>query len=318
MEIGVALWTMQSTAAAPANHATLYAELPAHARLAEELGFASLWLAEHRFWYDGWCPAPLVAAGAAAAVTTRLRFGTAMLLLPQHDARRVAAAAAQLDRLSGGRLDLGVGLGHRDAEFDGLGVPRSTRGRRMDAGLDVLLDAWRGDLAPVQRPHPPIWVGGMAEAALRRGARRGLSFLLPQTLYPREVAKLRADVHAAAAEAGVAPGRIGVLRDVWVAADGAAARRELLPRLAAHYREEAGSWWILKGRHHGFADPVQLDRQLARITDTALVGAPGEVVEGLAELEDAGADLACLRLHFDVTRADIGDALRRCAQAVLG
>lgn len=317
MEIGVALWTMQSTAAAPANHAALYAELPAHARLAEQLGFASLWLAEHRFWYDGWCPAPLVAAAAAAAVTTRLRFGTAMLLLPQHDPRRVAAAAAALDRLSGGRLDLGVGLGHRDAEFDGLGVARPTRGRRMDEGLDVLLEAWGGDLAPVQHPHPPIWVGGMAEAAIRRGARRGLSFLLPQTLYPEEVAKLRADVHAVAAEAGVAPGRIGVLRDVWVAADGPAARREVLPRLGVHYREEAGSWWILKGRQHGFADPAQLDRQLSRITDTALVGTPDEVAEGLAALEAAGADLACLRLHFDVTRAGIADALRRCAEAVL-
>lgn len=317
MEIGVALWTMQSTAAAPANHATLYRELPAHALLAEELGFASLWLAEHRFWYDGFCPAPLIAAASAAAVTTRLRFGTAMLLLPQHDPTRIAATAAALDRLSGGRLDLGVGLGHRDAEFDGLGVARTTRGARMDTALDVLLSAWDGELLPVQRPHPPIWVGGMAEAAIRRGARRGLSFLLPQTLYPEEVTRLREQVRGAAAEAGVEPGRIGVLRDVWVADDGPAARREVLPRLAAHYREEAGSWWILKGRHHGFADPAQLDRQLTRITDTALVGTPEEVTGGLVALRDAGADLATLRLHFDVTRSGLPDALRRCARDVL-
>src|SRR5207253_3165092 len=87
IEIGLALWTMQSTAGAPASHSALYRHLPDDARLVEALGFDSMWFAEHRFWYDGWCPAPLVAAASAASATTSLGIGTSMVLLPPHDAR---------------------------------------------------------------------------------------------------------------------------------------------------------------------------------------------------------------------------------------
>ncbi len=318
LDIGVGLWTMQSTASAPAAPAALYRRFVDDARRVEELGFHSLWMAEHRFWYDGWCPNPFTAAAAAAAVTERLRFGTGMLLLPQQDPRRLAQTVVTVDRLSGGRLDVGVGLGHRDAEFDGLGIRRASRGARMDEALDVLRAAFSGEPwhhdgrhlhygpqpalpPPVQRPHPPLWLGGMADAAVQRGIDRGLSFLLPQTLYPHEVADMAQRIRAGWEKAGVAPGRIGILKDCWVADDAEAARRWFLARTAVHYREEAGSWWVLKGRATGFEEPELLDRQLTRIVETPLVGTPDQVGGELQQLADAGADLVVLRFNFDVT-----------------
>src|ERR1700742_3779318 len=118
--LGVGLWTFQSTAAAPASLHGLYRDFAEDVALLEHLGFHSAWTAEHRGWYDSWCPAPLHALALAAARTRRLRLGTAMLLLAQHDPVAAGRAAMTLDRLSEGRLELGAGLGHRDAEFDML------------------------------------------------------------------------------------------------------------------------------------------------------------------------------------------------------
>ncbi len=334
LDIGVGLWTMQSTVSAPSSMPALYRRFVDDARRVEELGYHSMWMAEHRFWYDGWCPAPFTAAAAAAAVTERLRFGTGMLLLPQQDPLRLAETVATVDRLAGGRLDVGVGLGHRDAEFDGLGIRRASRGARMDEALDVLQAAWSGRPwshdgthfhyadqpplpAPAQQPGPPLWIGGMADAALQRGMDRGLSFLLPQTLYPHEVAALAERIRAGWQAAGVAPGRIGILKDAWIGEDGDEAREWFLARTAVHYREEAGSWWVLKGRATGFEEPELLDRQLRRIVETPLVGDPDRLHADLQELADAGADLVVLRFNFDVTAERSMQAMSLFSRTVL-
>jgi len=325
---------MQSTAAAPANHAALYRQFVDDARRVEDLGFHSLWLAEHRFWYDGWCPSPVVATAAAAAATERLRFGYAMLLLPQQEPLRFAEAVATLDRLSGGRIDLGVALGHRDTEFDGLGLERTRRGRRMDEALDVLTAAWSGSFdyagsqfryprtdvrpAPVQKPHPTVWVGGMAPEALRRAARRGLSYLLPQTMYPDEIAAVVELVKAEAAKAGMPAGRIGMLKDAWVGPDGDRVRSRFLPALRSHYTEESGAWWVLKGAFTGFQRRDLLERQLDRIVGTAAVGNPAEVLLSLRALESAGVDFVALRFNFDiVTPAALAESLALFSREVL-
>lgn len=295
MRVGVGLWTLQSTQTSPANLATSYLRFPSEAKRVEELGFDSLWMAEHRFWYDGWCPQPLVAIASAAAATTRLRFGTAMLLLAQHDPVRFARQAASVATVSSGRLELGVGLGHRDTEFDGLGLRRDQRGVRMDRALDELyaLD-----------DRPPIWIGGMARAALERGARRGAGFVLPQTLFPNEVTAHTQTISGFAAAAGVAPGPIGMVKDCWVTGPKSPDADEVRARFRRHYREEAGAWWVLKGDSTGFQRPELLDRQLQRVYDTALIGPPDEVVESLVELRDVGVDLVTLRFWFDVTAGD--------------
>ena len=95
-----------------------YAERLAQIARAEQLGFGSCWLTEHHFCEDGYTPSPLVLAAAIAARTERMRLGTNLMLLPLHDPVRVAEDAATLSLTSGGRFDLGVGIGYRQLEFD--------------------------------------------------------------------------------------------------------------------------------------------------------------------------------------------------------
>ena len=312
--VGVGLWTMRSMALSPRNRIADYRALREDAILAERLGFHSLWTAEHRIWYDGWCPAPLHAAAAAAAVTERLRFGTGVALATMHEPYAMARAVADLDRLSRGRVDLGLGLGHRDAEFDALGLRRDRRGRRMDEALDVYAAVWRGehgDEPPVQRPGPPVWIGGMARPAVERAATRGHNLILPQTLFPHEIRALVDELR------GRTPGvrTVGTLRDFWIEPDPRAAEA-FRRRYARHFREEAGSWWVLKGRP-AFQAPEQLARQMGRITDSALIGAPAEVAAGLRALLEAGADFLLLRINFDmVEHAELREQLHQAADTL--
>jgi alkanesulfonate monooxygenase SsuD/methylene tetrahydromethanopterin reductase-like flavin-dependent oxidoreductase (luciferase family) len=299
IEVGVGLWTMQSTAAHPTQLTAAYRRLVDDARLVEALGLASLWTAEHHGWYDGWCPRPLEALAPAVAATERLRFGTAILVAPLHEPARLAADAATLHALSGGRVTLGLGQGHRDAEFDLVGLRRRDRARLLDAALDRLETA-----------GPPLLLGGMSPAAIARAARRGHGLLLPQTLYPEQVAEVRDAYRAAGGR-----GPIGVLRDTWVERDGARARERFLPAVSRHYREEIGAWWPLKGRWPGFAAPEELEGQLARVRRSAAVGDPAEVAERLGALAAAGADLLVLRLAFDFTPEDeLREALELLAE----
>jgi alkanesulfonate monooxygenase SsuD/methylene tetrahydromethanopterin reductase-like flavin-dependent oxidoreductase (luciferase family) len=296
---GIGLWTFQSTAMRPASPTALYRRFADQAVLVEELGFHSVWTAEHRLWYDGFCPQLLHAQAFAAARTTRLRFGQAMLVATQHDPEWLARNAETLQRLSGGRLELGLGLGHRDAEFDALGLRRDRRGRLLDAVLDAL-----------EHVGARLWLGGMATKTLERAARRGAGLMLPQTLYPAELPALLDEYRSLGGS-----GTIGVLRDVCIVDDDTQAARAQ-ERLATHYLEEAGAWWVLKGSV-GFANPEQLDRQRSRILAAAIVGTPERVVERLSEDTAAGVEFHCLRLNYDFTSdTDVREQLQRIAEQV--
>jgi len=160
----------------------------------ERLGFDEAWLTEHHFIDDGYSPSLLTIGAAIAARTQRIRIGTFLLLLPLHNPVRVAEDTATLDLISGGRFDLGVGLGYRKGEFDDQGIPARERAGRMQENLTIVrrllssesvtidgryttLHGIRISPPPLQRPHPPIWVGGTAPKAVERAARMGLHFL---------------------------------------------------------------------------------------------------------------------------------------------
>jgi alkanesulfonate monooxygenase SsuD/methylene tetrahydromethanopterin reductase-like flavin-dependent oxidoreductase (luciferase family) len=304
-DIGVGLWTMQSSAARPSNFVAAYRHFSEDAQLVEQLGFHSIWTAEHRVWYDGWCPALLHAEAQAVQATETLRFGNAMLLAPQHDAVMLARSAATLHRLSGGRVDLGLGLGYRDAEFDALGLRRDRRGKIVDAALEVIDSEWGTD------DRPAIWIGGMSKAAIARAARGGWGLVLPQSLFPDQVRRIKDDYLALTAD----PGPIGVLRDVWIEPDAGAAD-EIRRRLRTHYREEIGSWWLL-GDGVGFERPDEVEQQLGRVDEAALVGSAETVAAGFRDLRAAGAELIVARVSFDIfSRAEVHEQLRRLAEAV--
>lgn len=178
-------------------------------REVEARGISTLWVGEHvvlfeeyaspyPYTLDGRLPVPpgtgllepLTTLSYLAACTETVRLGTAMLLLPQRNPVYVAKEVATLDWLSGGRVDLGVGVGWLEEEFRPCDVPWAQRGRRTDEYLEVLATLWQDETSaftgeyyslepcqmfpkPVQRPGPPIHVGGESTAALGRATRAG-------------------------------------------------------------------------------------------------------------------------------------------------
>jgi alkanesulfonate monooxygenase SsuD/methylene tetrahydromethanopterin reductase-like flavin-dependent oxidoreductase (luciferase family) len=199
-----------------------YAEQLAQVKGAEDLGYDQAWLTEHHFAEDGYSPAILPIASAIAAITTRIRVGTYLVLLPLHNAVRVAEDAATIDIISNGRFDLGVGQGYGPNEFAGYGVDRKARAGRMEEGIEVLRGAWTQKdfsysgrhyrvqditLMPpvVQKPHPPLWIGAGAPKAIRRAGRMGCHFMGlgdpgPQQIYDeslRQAGRNPADYGAA-------------------------------------------------------------------------------------------------------------------------
>ncbi|MTD16227.1 TIGR03619 family F420-dependent LLM class oxidoreductase [Nakamurella sp. YIM 132087] len=183
--------------------------IDAVARGAEARGFSTLWAGEHvvmvddgasRYPYtdDGriavpaeadWLD-PMIALSFAGAATSTIRLATGVLLLPEHSPVVVAKQAASLDRLSGGRLSLGVGAGWSREEFEALGVPFRRRGARLEAYVDAMRTLWRDDVAgfhsefvdfsgirvnpkPVFGDRLPVVIGGNSDTALDRVARIG-------------------------------------------------------------------------------------------------------------------------------------------------
>ncbi|NNL66590.1 MAG: LLM class flavin-dependent oxidoreductase [Myxococcales bacterium] len=172
----------------PATPSELYAAALDMAAYCDEQGFASVVLSEHHGTDDGFLPAPLAFAGCILGRTRDIRVGEAALLLPLHDPIRVAEDLAVLDLASGGRIGITAGMGYRQAEYEMFGKDWDGRGKLFDECLEALQQAWSGEpfewqgrtirLSPVPatKPHPPVFVGGMAKNAARRAARFGLPF----------------------------------------------------------------------------------------------------------------------------------------------
>ena len=167
----------------------------AASKKAEEVGFEAIFVNDHVIvgsdarsapWtnvYD-----PLVSMSFVAAHTTKIGVGVSVLIMPYRNPIPTAKALATIDRMSNGRVIAGIGVGWNEAEFNALGVPFHERGARTNEYLRLWQACWAPGLVsfsgrffsftdmhvspkPVQQPHPPIWIGGFSDAALRRAAR---------------------------------------------------------------------------------------------------------------------------------------------------
>jgi alkanesulfonate monooxygenase SsuD/methylene tetrahydromethanopterin reductase-like flavin-dependent oxidoreductase (luciferase family) len=220
---------------------------------AEALGFHSSFLVEHHF--TGWnqVSATLMLQTALAMRTTRLRLGTAVIVLPWHNPVLLAEQAATLDLISGGRLDLGIGKGYRHSEFHGFRISPSEAQARFDESIAVMIRAWTerarfshagrfwqfDDIVveppPAQRPHPPLWVAAGSAGSIRRAAARGFNLILDQYASPEQIGE-RIALYRSVRRAnghGYSPMQIAVARQLHVANSRAEAEAAL-QRAAQH------------------------------------------------------------------------------------
>lgn len=251
---------------------------------AEELGYDFVSTGEHVF-FHGPVNNGLILLAAAAGATRNIRLMSAITLVPLYPPALLAKQVATLDILSGGRFHLGVGVGGEYAkEFEACGVPVSERGARTDEALDIMKRLWTEDDVslegrfttlsgvslspkPVQKPHPPIWISGRSEAAMRRCARHGTGWL-PYMYTPEKLASSLESVERFAHEVGrTEPVRPGLFIFFAVHEDRARAIEMATDRLSAQYNQDFSK---LVGRY-------------------ALAGDPDDCIARLREYVDAGA-----------------------------
>jgi alkanesulfonate monooxygenase SsuD/methylene tetrahydromethanopterin reductase-like flavin-dependent oxidoreductase (luciferase family) len=272
---------------------------------AEALGYHACFLTEHHFTGWGQVSAPLHMLSWLAARTTRLRLGTAVMVLAWHNPMLLAEQAATVDVLSGGRLDLGIGRGYRHNEFHGFAMDPDEAEARFTESLAVMTQAWTSrerfshhgrfwhfddvilEPTPSQNPHPPLWVSAGRDASIRAAAHRKLRLLLDQ-FTPVEALAERIAVYRDAAGADFDPATIAVARDVYIGDSQAEIEDAFRRRAIGHQRMiDAARPPGPSGRSTGSHILAWADRPEARI-EAALYGTPDQVAAKLNALRAAG------------------------------
>lgn len=243
------------------------------ARLADEAGFYALATIDKPN-FDSWDP--LVTLAAAAAVTERAKLATTILQLPNRNEVLVAKQAAVIDRLSEGRLILGVAQGGREDDFEVFGAPFKGRSKRFDEQIGRIRDIWssarasdrdRGVLgpAPVQEPGPPIWIGAMQEKAVARALRLGDGFLFGTT-GSEFMAQMTPQLREQAAAQGKSDFTIAGLAYVGVGDD----PKKALDEAAHHVLRYYGQLWTEPENliHHG--PPEKIAEEVKAYADGGL------------------------------------------------
>jgi alkanesulfonate monooxygenase SsuD/methylene tetrahydromethanopterin reductase-like flavin-dependent oxidoreductase (luciferase family) len=191
MEFGI--FNLMGSRSPEKQTAEVFAEVAEQTRLADELGYAIAWFAEHHFSNYCLCASPLMIIAHCASITKKIRLGTAVVVLPLYNPARLAAEIATADALSNGRLMLGVGAGYQPYEFERFGVDIKNNLEMTEEFCDILDRAFSEDFfsyngkhyqipkthipaRPVQKPLP-IYVAGHTEAMFRAAARHGYRVL---------------------------------------------------------------------------------------------------------------------------------------------
>jgi alkanesulfonate monooxygenase SsuD/methylene tetrahydromethanopterin reductase-like flavin-dependent oxidoreductase (luciferase family) len=278
---------------------------------AEALGLYSSFVTEHHFTRIGQISATLTLLTAIAARTSRLRLGTAVLVLPWHNPVLLAEQVATLDLLSAGRLDLGVGKGYRHNEFAGFAMAPEDAEPRFEEALSVLMRAlgadepfahrgrfWKFDNivvepAPYQRPHPPLWMAASSTRSIADCARRGGNLLLDQFASPEQTGERIALYRKELATFGFAfdPMRVAVARNFWVARDAAEKAKAIERQARAHGRLLALSRGVeSRPSSHilGYSD------QPGAREAHSLIGTPDEIAAKLEALRAHGVGYVLL------------------------
>lgn len=277
-----------------------YQDFIAYVQEAERLDFRSVFMVEHHFTGQGQVSASLTLLAYLAARTSRIRLGTAVVVLPWHNPVLIAEQAATLDLLSNGRFDFGVGKGYRRAEFDGFCIPPEEAGERFDEAIAIIRRAWTSEArfshhgkrwhfedvvvepAPVQRPHPPLWLAAGSTGSIARAARDGFNLLLDQLASIEQIIERVAIFRDECARVGraYAPSMVAVARALQM----------------VHTEAEREAAYAVRRRVVGVIGDLQKGARAASIEadDAPLLGTPAEIIARLRRLEAGGVETVLL------------------------
>jgi len=290
-----------------------YSEHLSDAVLADELGLDYYFVAERHFMPVYRSPSPSVWLGAVAARTKRIRIGALAYTLPMHSPVRLAEEVSMLDHLSGGRMEVGVGLGHRPEELLSIGVDPEFRRPLLLEGVVVMQRAWRGmpfdhpgqvyeyqNLyveAPIQRPSPPMWFAGNDPEALTWASRNGISGAIGFQPNDRLIVPATAFRTAEKFESAVIPERgqhLALMRHLYVAESDERAMEEMTRDIM-----EMGERFAASPRGINASPPNKMSRDDARKsvqhmldTDVIIGGGPETCAAAIAKaVKQLGIDV---------------------------
>jgi probable F420-dependent oxidoreductase len=278
---------------------------------AEELGFDSVWMEEHHAVTNHYWPSPLPVLAGFATRTSRLMLGTDIVVAAFHHPVRLAEDVAMLDIISNGRFVLGIAIGYKPDEFALYGVELEKRGARFEEQLAIMKGLWteervqfkgayyslegRLEPKPVQKPHPPLWIGGWGDITLRRAASLADNWIPGPTADLNRLLKGKTQFLEQRRAAGrPVPVEWPLTRDVIIADTDAEARALAEEHIMVAYRREyAGGW------RHPFIDAsvaTDLDKLME---DRFIIGGPEQCVSRLRRfVEQYGLTHLICRMFF--------------------
>ena len=268
MKIAVTAWKFAT--------AGIGQELAQQGEIAESIGFDSFWLPENHFTGKTAIPSPLMLLASIASRTTKLKLGTTSYLLPIRNPILAAEEVAVLDRLSNGRVILGIGRGFQDAMFKTFNIPTKEKRAIFRSNLETMQAAWRGDAIdnhdgediflsplPVQRPHPPLWVAAFGPLAIKQAGGLGLPYIASPVESLDSLASNIEQHRAHVADAGLEPvDTVPIMRTVFVTENSSQekkVRESLDAESASRFRESEVELdqWALIGSESAVAERIQ-------------------------------------------------------------
>lgn len=280
---------------------------------AEDLGFDSVWPAEHHFSEYGWCASPQVTLASIATRTKRIRLGTGVVVLPFHNPVRVAEDFAFLDLLSDGRVDLGLGRGYQPLEYKGFNMDQTHSRDIFDEGVRLIRECWTKDRVtfkgkyyqvddmeirprPLQKPHPPIYMASLSKDTFELAGRYGFNLMMGFAfgLKPHQAHEGVAAYRKGREEAGLDPngGKIGCLFMVYPAPTREEAHAEFGPAAVWYYRTIAKYIAPASGHVPGYEMYAKTRDFAATVEFPELLQSYGMVCGSVEEVTEKLTDVA--------------------------
>jgi alkanesulfonate monooxygenase SsuD/methylene tetrahydromethanopterin reductase-like flavin-dependent oxidoreductase (luciferase family) len=321
VEVGILLTSHPDPKSEPYPHQAIHERVTREILEAEELGFDSVWIAEHHFSSTyGILPDPFAYLAYLAAKTTRIKLGAGVMVVPLHHPMRIVENAAFIDILSNGRFQLGLGSGYRPYEFEGLGMSYELRREIQQEAIPLILKGFHDKRVnhegkhfkfkmdkqyeilpqPIQQPHPPLFMGAGTSESMQFAAEHG--FGLMQSSLPavgvigEHVQHYRKHMKSAPAPLDQNPafGNVDVVRMVYVAPTDAKAKEESEAGITHHMKT-----FLAAGSYLG--DVTEKEDEDSFLYDklaetTILHGSPDTVIRRIEEFRKVGT--TSIMVHY--------------------